>query len=450
MKTYNAKNILIFLFAFILGGIVTVIFFKNINIFTGQKQISAGKSVNTKLKIEPTAKDVLSHSGAHMAKGAIIVSTVQRQLYGIKVGKAKLMNLTRKIKTIGEVAYSVPLERTVTLKYGGYVKNLFINKPGMGVYKGEPIFTVYSPELVNSEKDFMLAYENYIKLKKSNFNFGIKEAKAFLNSSVFRLKQFGITNSQLNLLKTGRLILTNTTVYSPINGVFLKKSIFSGSYFNAGQPLYKLAGLNRVWMNIWVYEKDMPFVKTGEAVRVRFNAYPGRVFYGRVSFIYPYLAGKKRVDEVRLVFNNPNGEIKPGMYGNAEIMVKSEKVVAVPASAVLITGAKPLIFVYKGKGYFMPEYVVIGTRYGNYYPVISGVKGGERIVVSGTFLMSSDSNLSQTAGSMAGMPGMAGMSNNSNLSQKASSTAGTQGIAGMSNNSSQRKKTSSMAGMSGM
>ena len=424
MKT---KNILIFLAAFLFGGFITFLIVRN-------KNVGNSAQIGSKPKMK-------------MAKGGIMVNTAQRQLYGIKVGKAKLMNLTRKIKTIGEVAYSVPLEKTVTLKYGGYVKNLFINKPGMSVYKGEPLFTVYSPELVNSEKDFMLAYKNYKKLKKSGFNFGIKEAKAFLNSSVFRLKRLGITNSQLNLLKTGRLILTNTTVYSPINGVFLKKSIFSGSYFNAGQPLYKLAGLNRVWMNIWVYEKDIPFVKTGATVKVTFNAYPGRVFYGRVSFIYPYLAGKKRVDEVRLVFNNSNGEIKPDMYGNAEIMIKSEKVIAVPTSAVLITGAKPLVFVYKGKGYFMPKYVVIGTRYGDYYPVISGLKNGERIVVSGTFLMSSDSNLSQTTGSMAGMPGMSGMSNNSNLSQKTSSTAGTQAI---SNNSGRPKKTSSMTGMPGM
>ncbi len=391
----NAKNISIFLSAFVLGVVVAVIFLKNTGIFTGRKHISAGKDAAAKPK--PKMK---------MVKGGVMVSTIQRQLYGIKVGKAKLIKLTRKIKTIGEAAYCVPLEKTVTLRYGGYVKNLFVNKPGMSIYKGEPLFTVYSPELTNSEKDFMLAYKNYKKLKISGFNFGIKEAKAFLNSSIFRLKQFGITKGQLNSIKNGRLVLTDTTVYSPISGALLKKYIFSGSYFNAGQPLYKLAGLNRVWMNIWVYEKDMPFVKTGETVKVKFNAYPGQVFYGRVSFIYPYLAVKKRVDEVRLVFNDSSGEIKPGMYGNAEIAVKSKKTIAVPTSAVLITGTKPLVFVYKGKGYFMPEYVVIGTRYGGYYPVISGLKDGERIVVSGTFLMSSDSNLSQTAGSMSGMPGM--------------------------------------------
>jgi hypothetical protein len=383
MKT---KNILIFLAAFLFGGFVTFLIVRN-------KNAGSPAQIGSKPKMK-------------MAKGGIMVNTAQRQLYGIKIGRVKLMNLTRKIKTIGETTYSVPLEKTLTLKYGGYVKELFINKPGMSVVKGEPLLTVYSPQLVNSENNFILAYENYKKLKKSGFNFGKKEAKGFLNSSIYRLKQFGVTNSQINGLKTGMPILTNTTVYSPISGVFLKKYIFSGSYFNAGQPLFKLAGLNRVWMNIWVYEKDISFIKTGATVKVTFNAYPGRIFYGRASFIYPYLAGKKRVDEVRLVFDNPNGEIKPGMYGNAEIAVKSEKTVAVPTSAVLITGAKPLVFVYKGKGYFIPKYVVIGTRYGDYYPVISGLKDGERIVVSGTFLMSSDSNLSQTTGSMAGMPGM--------------------------------------------
>ena len=383
MKT---KNILIFLAAFLFGGFVTFLIVRN-------KNAGNPAQIGSKPKMK-------------MAKGGIMVNTAQRQLYGIKIGRVKLMNLTRKIKTIGETTYSVPLEKTLTLKYGGYVKELFINKPGMSVVKGEPLLTVYSPQLVNSENNFILAYENYKKLKKSGFNFGKKEAKGFLNSSIYRLKQFGVTNSQINGLKTGMPILTNTTVYSPISGVFLKKYIFSGSYFNAGQPLFKLAGLNRVWMNIWVYEKDIPFIKTGATVKVTFNAYPGRIFYGRASFIYPYLAGKKRVDEVRLVFDNPNGEIKPGMYGNAEIAVKSEKTVAVPTSAVLITGAKPLVFVYKGKGYFIPRYVVTGRRFDGYYPIISGLKSGERIVVSGTFLMSSDSNLSQTTGSMAGMPGM--------------------------------------------
>ena len=238
MKT---KNILIFLAAFLFGGFVTFLIVRN-------KNAGNPAQIGSKPKMK-------------MAKGGIMVNTAQRQLYGIKIGRVKLMNLTRKIKTIGETTYSVPLEKIVTLKYGGYVKELFINKPGMSVVKGEPLLTVYSPQLVNSENNFILAYENYKKLKKSGFNFGKKEAKGFLNSSIYRLKQFGVTNSQINGLKTGMPILTNTTVYSPISGVFLKKYIFSGSYFNAGQPLFKLAGLNRVWMNIWVYEKDMPFVK---------------------------------------------------------------------------------------------------------------------------------------------------------------------------------------------
>ena len=397
MKIFDFKKILIFIFIFILGGIAAAFFIKNTGILTGVKQIQLRNAAVNKSNEKP---------GMNMSNGAVMVNTVQRQLYGIKVGKVKLMDLESKVKTIGKVTYSIPLEKTVTLKYSGYVKKLYVNKPGIRVYKGEPLFTVYSPELVNSEKDFILAYKNYIKLKKSGFNFGKKEAKSFLKSSVSRLKQFGITNSQLYLIKTGKLISTETTVYSMVKGVFLKKTIFSGSYFNAGQPLYELEGLSRVWMNIWVYEKDISLVQSGETVKVTFNAYPGRIFYGMVSFIYPYLADKRRVDEVRLAFNNRSGKLKPGMYGNAEIMVKSKKTLAVPTSAVLITGAKPLVFIYKGNGYFIPRHIVIGTRRGNYYPVISGLKDGEKIVVSGTFLMSSDSNLSQTAGSMAGMPGM--------------------------------------------
>lgn len=386
MKT---KNILIFLAAFIFGGLITFLIIRN-----------KGAAVPLKNSSKPAMKM------AKMAKGGIMVNTAQRQLYGITVGKVKFVKLKRKIRTIGEVTYSVPLLKNITLKYSGYVKRLFVNKPGAAVYQGEPLFTVYSPKLVSSENNFLLAYKNYEKLKRSNFGFGKKEAEGFLNSSIYRLKLWGITDNQINELKTGKLVLTDTTVYSPINGVLLKKNIFSGSYFKAGKLLFELVGLNRVWMNIWVYEKDISFVRKGDTVRVRFNSYPGKVFFGRVSFVYPYLSNEKRVVKVRLVFNNPKGKLKPGMYGNANIFLEAEKTLAVPTSSVLITGGKSLVFIYKGKGYFIPKYVTIGRRADGYYPVLSGLKNDERIVTSGTFLMSADSNLSQTTSGMAGMPGM--------------------------------------------
>ncbi|MHB1661054.1 MAG: efflux RND transporter periplasmic adaptor subunit [bacterium] len=386
MKT---KNILIFLAAFILGSLITFLIIRS----TRNKSTSAAPQNSSKPKMK-------------MAKGGIMVNTAQRQLYGITVGKVRLANIKRGIRTIGEVTYSAPLMKNITLKYSGYIKHLFVNKPGERVYKGEPLFTVYSPELVDSENNFLLAYKNYEKLKDSNFDFGKKAAKGFLDSSIYRLKLWGITAHQINELKNGRLIKTSTTVYSPINGVLLKENILQGDYFKAGKSLFELAGLNRVWMNIWVYEKDISFVGKGDTVKTRFNTYPGKVFSGKISFIYPYLSNAKRVIEVRLVFNNQKGELKPGMYGNADIFIRSKKTLEVPTASVLITGGKPLVFVYKGKGYFAPRYITVGRRANGYYPVLSGLKNGERIVTSGTFLMSADSNLSQTTGSMAGMPGM--------------------------------------------
>ncbi|MHB1661767.1 MAG: efflux RND transporter periplasmic adaptor subunit [bacterium] len=383
------KNILIFLAAFIFGSLITFLIIR----ITGNKSAGVAAQNNSK-------------SNMKMAKGGVMVNSAQRQLYGITVGKVRLVNIKRKIRTIGEVTYSVPLLKNITLKYGGYVKHLFVNKPGMSVYKGEPLFTVYSPGLVDSENNFLLAYKNYEKLKGSNFDFGKKEAKGFLDSSIYRLKLWGITAHQINELKNGKLIKIDSTVYSPINGILLKENILQGDYFKAGKPLFKLAGLNPVWMNIWVYEKDVSFVRKGDTVETRFNAYPGKVFSGKISFIYPYLSNAKRVIKVRLVFNNPKGELKPGMYGNADIFLKGGKSLAVPIASVLITGDKPLVFVYKGKGYFAPRYITVGRRANGYYPVLSGLKNGERIVTSGTFLMSADSNLSQTTGSMAGMPGM--------------------------------------------
>lgn len=394
-KTFTFKYIIIFTVAFILGGFAVFLFGRYGFKFSGSR--SGAKKGRMKIGSYMNMKPV---------KGEIIVNTRQRQLFGIKVGTVKILKLSDSVKGIGEVIYSVPLERTITLKYSGYVRRLFADKPGMEIRKGEPLFTVYSPELISSENDYVLAYKNFLKIKSSGYGFGVEEAKDFLDSSIFRLSRFGLTGRQLDSLRSLNSIPGHTTIYSPINGVLIGKSVFSGSYFKSGSTLFKLAGLSRVWMNVWIYEKDISLIKKGEKTSVEFASYPGKIFAGKISFIYPFLANGKKVDEVRLVFNNPNGLIKPGMYGNAKISVHSESVLAVPESAVLITGGKPIVFIYEGKGYFKPVYVKIGNLNGDFYPILSGLNEGEKIVVSGTFLMSSESNLSQAMGSMAGMPGM--------------------------------------------
>ena len=199
---------------------------------------------------------------------------------------------------------------------------------------------------------------------------------------------------------------SDIAIYSDMSGILLKKYVYSGQHFTRGQTLFKIAGLNKLWMNAWIYQNDLKFVHKNSAVSVEFSAYPGRIFNGRVSFVYPYLKSRARITEARIVFNNRKGLLQPGMFGNVKFIIKPQRQLSVKASSVLWTGTKPLVFIYGGKGYFVPEHVVLGKRWGNYYPVISGLRAGEKVVTSGTFLISSDANLKQSVNSMAGMPGM--------------------------------------------
>jgi Cu(I)/Ag(I) efflux system membrane fusion protein len=355
------------------------------------------KGSNASLKTAPAA----------MVMKGVFVSPRQRQLYGITVGRVKYRKITPKIKTIGELTVAESLIKNISLRYSGYITKLYVNKPGMMIFNGQKLFKVYSPSIFNAEKNLFLAYKNYKSAKSSGFKFNEAESRDYYKASEKRLRLYrGITINQIKEIERGVHVKSIITIYSNYAGVLLKKYVYSGQHFSKGQVLFKLAGLNRLWMNVWIYEKDLMFIQQGGNVLVKFAAYPGKVFKGRVAFIYPYLKAQDRVTEARVVFNNKNGRLKPGMYGQATFIGKPASSLSVKSSSVLETGGKPIVFIYEGMGYFKPKKVVLGKRWGNYYPVISGLKAGERVVTSGTFLISSDANLKQSISSMAGMPGM--------------------------------------------
>ncbi len=340
-------------------------------------------------------------------KKGVFVSSRQRQLYGITVGTVKYRKISRIIKSIGELTVAEPLIKKISLRYSGYITKLYANKTGMKIFAGEKLFKIYSPSIFNAEKNLFLAYKNYKNAKKTNYKFNISESKRYYRAAEKRLELYGgISSSRINAIRNGSYVKSDIAIYSDMSGILLKKYVYSGQHFTRGQTLFKIAGLNKLWMNAWIYQNDLKFVHKNSAVSVEFSAYPGRIFNGRVSFVYPYLKSRARITEARIVFNNSKGLLQPGMFGNVKFVIKPQRQLSVKASSVLWTGTKPLVFIYGGKGYFVPEHVVLGKRWGNYYPVISGLRAGEKVVTSGTFLISSDANLKQSVNSMAGMPGM--------------------------------------------
>ncbi|MCL5673205.1 MAG: efflux RND transporter periplasmic adaptor subunit [Deltaproteobacteria bacterium] len=341
-------------------------------------------------------------------KKGIFVSSRQRQLYGITVGTVKYRKISPVIRSIGELKIAEPLIKKISLRYSGYITKLYANKTGMKIYAGDKLFRIYSPSIFNAEKNLFLAYKNYKNAKKSNYEFSIAESKSYYKAAEKRLKLYGgISKKQIKEIKDGIYTKSDIVIYSNLSGILLKKYVYSGQHFTKGQTLFKLAGLNTLWMNVSIYGSDLKFVNKDSNVSVEFSTYQGKIFNGKVSFIYPYLKSHARVTEARIVFNNSKGLLRPGMFGNAKLIMKPIHKLSIKSSSVLWTGTKPVVFIYNGKGYFAPaKKVVLGKRWGNYYPVISGLKAGERIVTSGTFLISSDANLKQSVNSMAGMPGM--------------------------------------------
>jgi Cu(I)/Ag(I) efflux system membrane fusion protein len=341
-------------------------------------------------------------------KKGVFVSSRQRQLYGITIGTVKYRKISPIIRLIGELTIAEPLIKKISLRYSGYITKLYANKTGMKIYAGKKLFKIYSPSIFNAEKNLFLSYKNYKNAKKSNYKFSISESKSYYISAEKRLELYGgISKKQIQEIKDGVYTKSDIVIYSNLSGILLKKYIYSGQHFTKGQTLFKLAGLNTLWMNVSIYGSDLKFVNKDSKASVEFSAYPGKIFNGKVSFIYPYLKSHARVTEARIVFNNSKGLLRPGMFGNAKLIMKPIHKLSIKSSSVLWTGTKPVVFIYNGKGYFAPaKKVVLGKRWGNYYPVISGLKAGERIVTSGTFLISSDANLKQSVNSMAGMPGM--------------------------------------------
>jgi len=264
------------------------------------------------------------------------------------------------------------------------VEKLFVNSTGRAVRKGEPLFDIYSPELVSAQQEYLIAL-------KAEATLG--DAASILKSAREKLRLWDITDSQVEELgRTGEFKKT-VTVYSPGSGVVIEKDVVQGQKIMAGENLFKIADLSRVWILGEVFEYELPFVQTGQEVRVSLSYYPGESFRGKIIYIYPYLSPETRTNQVRVELNNPGLKFKPEMFANLEIQVDYGTRLTVPADAVLDAGDTKIVFVAKGEGYFEPREVKLGVRGEDVYEVLGGLSDGENVVTSANFLIDSESSL---------------------------------------------------------
>ncbi len=312
------------------------------------------------------------------------ISAERQQLIGVKTALVGRQDIQKLLRVVGLVDYAEPNLSTVSLKFDGWIETLHVNATGIQVRAGQPLFEIYSPDLIAAEQEYLIA------LKAGET---LTDAASLLRASREKLSLWNVTDSQIAALaRTGQPART-LTIAAPVSGTVIEKNVLQGQKVMAGENLFKIADLSRVWIIGEVYEYELPFIKTGDEAKVALNAYPGRVFSGKIAYIYPYLKPDTRTNQVRIEARNPEGLLKPGMFANLEIHVDYGTMLAVPADAVLSSGVDNFVFVAAGDGYFEPRRVKLGVKGPSFTEVVEGVAEGESVVTSANFLIDSESSL---------------------------------------------------------
>ena len=352
-----------------------------------------------------TASGSQSMQGHDMTSAGVNVSPERQQLVGIRLATAEIRPMIKKIRTVGIVTYDETRVAQVFSKVEGWIEKLLVNYTGTLVRQGQPLFTLYSPDLVATQEEYLLA----LNAKKTLGSSSIKEisagSDALLESAHRRLSLWDISEEQINNLeKTGKPQRT-LTFFAPISGFVIKKDAVQGMRVMPDKELYTITDLSTVWVNADIYEYELAHIRIGQKAKMNVASYPARDFVGKVSWISPVLEEKTRTAKVRLEFSNRDFILKPEMYANAEIEISAGRKLAVPDEAVLDSGLRKVVFLDKGEGRFEPAEVKIGNKFDGYYEVLAGLSPGERILASAGFLLDSESRLKEAMGAMAGMAG---------------------------------------------
>ena len=333
----------------------------------------------------------------------------QQQAIGLTWGTAERRPVEKVIRTVGRLDFDERKLAQVTLKVGGFIEELQANYTGQPVRKGEPLFTLYSPELLTAQREYLLARETERRLRQSSLPEARVSAASLAGASRERLRLWDLSPQQMRELEESGQARRTLTIHSPIAGVVIEKMAVAGQRVEPGMTLYKLADLSTIWVYGDVYEYELPFVKVGQEAALALTAYPEQRFTARVAYVAPMLDAKTRTAKVRFELpNSPDQILRPEMYGTVELRVPLGERLVVPRTAVLDSGRRQVVFADGGDGRLVPREVRLGGRFDDAVEVLDGVAAGERVVTSANFLVDSESKL-QAAESMMGMMGALGM-----------------------------------------
>jgi RND family efflux transporter MFP subunit len=365
----------------------------------------------------------------NMPAGTVQISPFKQQLIGVRTAPVTRRVLEKDIRTVGIVRPDESRIRKVHTKFPGWVEQLFVSYTGEPVRAGDPILSIYSPDLVSTQSEYLLARRGDQQLHGSPFPEAATGAKALLDAARRRLLLWDITPQQIRELEETGKPRTALTLHSPASGFVTVKDVYQGLYVTPDTELYTVVDLSRVWVLLDIYENEVPSVRLGMPVTLRLRSQPGDSITGTITYIYPYLDNQTRTNKVRVEFDNPGLRFKPDMYATGEIHAALGERLVVPKDAVLDSGTRQIVFAAMGDGFFEPREVRLGERGDDYAEVLEGVREGERVVVGANFMVDSESQLKAALSAMGGMPGMPGMEGTSGT--EGTKKGGMEGMPGM-------------------
>lgn len=330
---------------------------------------------------------------AETPRAEITIDPRRQQLIGVRTVPVERRALTATVRTVGMVRYDETRLADVNLKLEGWVRDLYVDTTGEFVTVGQPLFTLYSPELVTTQNEYLLALKARERVRHSQLADAREHADRLVESAKQRLALWDLPADQFDELEESRQAQTVMVFRSPATGYVIEKNALKGQHVMPGQTLYKVADLSTVWVEADVYEQDLARVRVGAPAVVTADAFPGERFRGRVTFIYPFVGEQTRTVKVRFAFANRGTRLKPGMYANVELATSTGRGLVVPTNALLDSGQEQIVFVAQGDGYFEPRRVTVGQRLDEAVEIVSGLKDGESVATGAAFFLDSESQL---------------------------------------------------------
>ena len=376
---------------------------------TSEKPAGKGKILYWQAPMNPTeiydapgkskmGMDLVPVYEGQVSSGSTVkIDPVTVQNMGVRTATVKRIDFSRTVRAVGTIDYNEEKIYVVSARISGWIDKLYVDYTGKPVRKGQRLLEIYSPELVTTQQEYLLALNNQKLIAGTEFA-GIRDGAASLvRSSRERLLYWNIPESQIKRLEETGKVRKNITLDSPASGIITEKKVIEGQHVKAGMTLYQISDLSTVWVYASVYDSELPWIKKGQEAEIELSYLPGEKLKGQIDYIYPYLNEKTRDVKVRIAFANPQLKLKPGMYGN--VIIKSTPIpnaIVIPSEAVIRSGKRTIVFIARGEGRFEPREVTIGEEGDNgNIRIINGLLADEKVVISAQFLIDSESRLQE-------------------------------------------------------